>query len=72
MTNYTFVERGYPITDSAGDLCELFLGSREGAEEYVKMLEVISNRNAVVPETYHIGKSIAVYCEAKKFTNGDE
>lgn len=72
MPNYIFVERGYPITDSAGNLCEFFLGSREEAEEYLKMLEDISSRNAVVAETYHIGKSLAVYRETKKFTNGDE
>ena len=65
MANYVWVERGYPIYDSGGNLCEFFLGSRQGAERYVEMLEDISNRNAVIAETYSVGKSLAVYEEVE-------
>lgn len=63
MAYYGFVERGYPISDSSGHVTEFFLGSREGAEEYAQMLENISKSEAVIPETYSVGKSVAVYKE---------
>lgn len=72
MQNFQFVERVYPILDSSGKVEVIFFGTSGEAKGYAEMLEELSNRNAVISETYTVGKSLPMYRETYNNINGDE